>query len=239
MWFPKALSSILAAELPATDALHALGDSFHHCDAHLEVASYTDPWWDDSGSTASLALLQQDMLLLANAGDSSTLLVQRGGTCKRFSARHNASNPAEYIEVKCRGGRISSKSRIARVYNTPSGRVGSKGCTVTRALGDFTFKYPIQALVAQPEVHSHHLDPERDLLVMSVTDGVTDFISDHELGKLAWRSLQEVVGESSKPEEWASSVAADVLAEVKRRGLALGRQCPVDNCSVAVAALGW
>jgi hypothetical protein len=46
----------------------ALEDSFYCCDAHLEVASSTDPWWDDSGSTASLALLQQDMLLLANAG---------------------------------------------------------------------------------------------------------------------------------------------------------------------------
>ena len=67
-----------------------------------------------------------------------------------------------------------------------------------RALGDFTFKYPVQALVAQPEVHSHQLDPERDMLVMSVTDGVTDFISDHELGKLAWRSLQEVRGAAGR-----------------------------------------
>jgi serine/threonine protein phosphatase PrpC len=63
-----------------------------------------------------------------------------------------------------------------------------------RALGDFSFKYPTQALVAHPEVHSHQLDPERDLLVMSVTDGVTDFMSDYELGKLAWRSLLEVGG---------------------------------------------
>jgi serine/threonine protein phosphatase PrpC len=110
---------------------------------------------------------------------------------------------------------------------------------VTRALGDFSFKYPIQALVAQPEVHSHQLDPERDLLVMSVTDGVTDFMSDYELGKLAWRSLQEVVELTSKPEEWAASVAEDVVAEVKRRGLCLGREVPVDNCSVAVAALCW
>ena len=65
---------------------------------------------------------------------------------------------------------------------------------MVRSLGDFSFKYPIQALVAHPEVHSHQLDPERDVLVMSVTDGVTDVLSDRDLGVIAVLAYKQVRG---------------------------------------------
>jgi serine/threonine protein phosphatase PrpC len=66
--------------------------------------------------------------------------------------------------------------------------------TLLRSLGDFSFKYPVRALVAHPEVHSHQLDPERDLLVMSVTDGVTDVLCDMDLGVIAVLAYKKVSG---------------------------------------------
>jgi serine/threonine protein phosphatase PrpC len=69
---------------------------------------------DDSGSTASLALLAPDpsapaggwRLAVANLGDSRALLVRADGRAEALSEVHNTGNPAELERLLAAGAQV-------------------------------------------------------------------------------------------------------------------------------------
>jgi serine/threonine protein phosphatase PrpC len=101
-----AAEAALALAFPAFDRWWA--DA--RCDPLL-----TRHGWDDSGSTAVVALLSGERLALANVGDSVALLVRpTGGNSssdnfvRRLTVLHRADNEEEAARVLSAGGRILS-----------------------------------------------------------------------------------------------------------------------------------
>ncbi len=60
-----------------------------------------------------------------------------------------------------------------------------------RALGDFAFKSPQPLLLSQPDVITQHLTTE-DTLLMMLSDGVTDVMSDEDVMTAATLGVAKV-----------------------------------------------
>lgn len=119
---PQCLSGIDAAADAAEAALALAFPAFDRwwADARCDPA-LTRHGWDESGSTAVVALLAGDRLVVANAGDSVALLVRPSGGggggggaassspfVTRLSVEHRADNEEEAARVVSAGGRILS-----------------------------------------------------------------------------------------------------------------------------------
>ena len=78
-----------------------------------------------SGCTALVAIVCEDHLVIANAGDCRALLYA-GGQCRQITIDHVASNESERAAAQARGGVISQVAGKWRV----------NGLEVSRALGD-------------------------------------------------------------------------------------------------------
>lgn len=85
---------------------------------------------DQSGTTATMAFITKDYVVLASLGDSRAVLsTKKGGQigAMQLTKDHVASDPLEKAEVERRGGRIAKVSGVHRVNGT---------LAVTRSLGD-------------------------------------------------------------------------------------------------------
>nr|GMC46798.1 probable protein phosphatase 2C 72 [Ipomoea batatas] len=123
-----------------------------------------------SGTTAVIAIKQDEDLVVANLGDSRAVLGRKQiMESKLFSE-------AERIR-KCNGRVIALKEEphIQRVWlpneDTP-------GLAMSRAFGDFLLKY--HGIISTPEVSYHNLSPNDHFLVLA-TDGVWDVLSNDEV----------------------------------------------------------
>jgi serine/threonine protein phosphatase PrpC len=123
------------------------------------------------GCTALAAVIAGGRLLVANAGDCRAVLC-RGGAPLALSRQHTAELPDERARVLAAGGSVAVRAG--------SWRVGGAALQVTRALGDFDLKGPIDGgVTAEPEVVELMLTPEDQFIVMA-TDGVWDVMTDAE-----------------------------------------------------------
>jgi hypothetical protein len=61
-----------------------------------------------------------------------------------------------------------------------------------RALGDLDFKRAARGITNEPAVLRHTLRPGADLALVTVSDGVTDVLSDDDIGRLVVRAVRKV-----------------------------------------------
>lgn len=123
------------------------------------------------GCTALAAVIAGGRLLVANAGDCRAVLC-RGGRAVGLSRQHTAELEDERARILAAGGSVARRAG--------SWRVGAAALQVTRALGDFDLKGPIDGgVTAEPEVVEFELTAADQFLIMA-TDGVWDVMTDHE-----------------------------------------------------------
>jgi serine/threonine protein phosphatase PrpC len=144
----------LSALLPARQAelldstlglAPVLTAAFLRADAELLRALQSDQTLSDeeatSGSTATVALLRADRLVVAHCGDSRALLVRKGGAFVELTADHRlagrgAAATREAARVKRAGGWVAD-GRVLGVL------------AVSRSLGDYEFKGGRDALLLE------------------------------------------------------------------------------------------
>lgn len=139
----------------------------------------------ESGSTALVALVAGNQLVVANAGDSRAVLSRRG-KAMQLSTDHKPL--AEQSRVVAAGGRVCGEGLL-------NGEL-----TVSRALGDFQladlksrapegggFEGP---LIANPEVMCHTLEAEDEFLLLAC-DGLWDVFSSQRAIEFARSRLQQ------------------------------------------------
>lgn len=141
----------------------ALKDAFLATDrAILQDKRYED---DVSGCTASVALITNTKIYVANAGDSRTVLGVKG-RAKPLSFDHKPQNEGERNRIVAAGGFVDF------------GRVNGN-LALSRAIGDFEFKKcanlpPEQQIVtAFPDVVVHEITDDNEFLVVAC-DGIWD-----------------------------------------------------------------
>jgi protein phosphatase 1G len=120
------------------------------------------------GTTAVVALITADQLVVANAGDSRAVLC-RGGAAVALSEDHKPQLPGETKRIEAAGGFV--------IGNRVNRNLG-----LSRAIGDLQYKQnpnksaEQQIVTALPDVRSVALRDDQDEFVVLACDGIFDVL---------------------------------------------------------------
>jgi len=138
---------------------------------------------DRSGCTSVTALVSDTHIIVANAGDSRSVL----GTDKNvtpMSFDHKPYNKEEKARIEAAGGSVSMK------------RVNGD-LAVSRAFGDFCYKQATnveaaeQAVTCKPDFVVHERDNEKDEFLILACDGIWDVMSNEECSSYVREKMAE------------------------------------------------
>eukprot|EP00933_Yihiella_yeosuensis_P039886 TRINITY_DN34074_c0_g1_i1.p1 TRINITY_DN34074_c0_g1~~TRINITY_DN34074_c0_g1_i1.p1 ORF type:complete len:662 (+),score=150.79 TRINITY_DN34074_c0_g1_i1:231-2216(+) len=167
--------------------------------------------FDSSGSTACVALLHGNpklgtalRLVLAHVGDSRAILC-RAGQAVQVTEDHKPDRLDEKKRIERLGGlvlNVRGAWRIAAPANprgsSKSSRREYQGLSMTRSLGDASFKAPTPLSANEPEVKVLPIT-DKDLFLVLCTDGITQVLSNQEVVDCAGKHWDD-------PEEAAKKV---------------------------------
>ncbi|VAH39671.1 unnamed protein product [Triticum turgidum subsp. durum] len=189
------------------------------------------------GSTAVVALLVRDRLIVANCGDSRAVL-SRGGVAVPLSHDHKPDRPDEMARIKAAGGKVMYMNG-ARVRGI---------LAMSRALGHRLLKPEV---ICEPEISITERCEDDDCLILA-SDGLWDVISNKVACDVARQCLEDgsptrapAAAGSSEAAPSSGGAAPVVSQEEEPRcfraaallaRLALGRESS-DNISVVVVDL--
>ena len=151
-----------------------------------------DPSMLVAGCTAVVALIKNNTLYVANAGDSRCVLC-RDGRAIEMSIDHKPELPGELDRIKKAGGMVED------------GRVMGN-LNLSRSMGDLEYKknnsipQKDQMITAYPEVRIENLN-DRDQFLVLACDGVWDMLTSQECvnfvaGRIANKDLQVIAEET-------------------------------------------
>ncbi|XP_007038514.2 PREDICTED: probable protein phosphatase 2C 75 [Theobroma cacao] len=205
----------------------ACGIVGHQCGCHsMEVAL--------GGSTAVVALLTSEHIVVANCGDSRAVLC-RGGKAVPLSVDHKPDRSDELARIEAAGGRVVfvNGARVEGIL------------AMSRAIGD---KYLKPVVTSEPEITFTKREPEDECLILA-SDGLWDVLSCDLACEVARECLKEGSNSATasalnlnagpnKEDEGAETLypSRSVLAAALLTRLALGRKSS-DNISVIVVDL--
>lgn len=155
--FPGALSHAWSQKHATPSS--ALTIAFQNIDQTFLCST---PASEQSGCTAIVALIYNQFLHVANAGDCRCVLGNSDGSASTLTKDHVASDPDERALVEKRGGKV----------DISSGRVQGR-LLVSRALGDRHLK---QFVTSRPDVTTVELGPHHDCIILA-SDGLWDVVS--------------------------------------------------------------
>mmetsp|Transcript_12478 Transcript_12478/g.29390 ORF Transcript_12478/g.29390 Transcript_12478/m.29390 type:complete len:666 (-) Transcript_12478:174-2171(-) len=158
--------------------------------------------FEQVGSTALVALLHGNpklgsplRLVLAHVGDSRGVLC-RAGQAVSISEDHRPDKLEEKKRIERAGGlvlNVRGAWRIAAPANPKASNKASRrqyqGVSLTRSLGDLSFKQP-NFLVADPDIKVMTLC-DKDLFLVLATDGVFSVLQNQEVVDLAIRNWDD------------------------------------------------
>lgn len=171
------------------DIEKAFKETFLGVDESLKEEALIEPLY--AGTTACVALLRDQKLVLANAGDSRAVLARRSPqgsyTALDLTQDQNPDLPEEQARIEKMGGFVSPPPEpglSARVWLDPD--CTQIGLAMARSIGDHAVKKI--GVIAEPVVSVHVVAPE-DEFVIFATDGVWEFVSSEEAVKIVAANL--------------------------------------------------
>lgn len=126
-----------------------------------------------SGCTAVVALLCENRLFVANAGDSRAVIC-RDGKAIDMSIDHKPEDLPELERIRKAGGRVTMDGRV------------NGGLNLSRAIGDHAYKGNAslsaeeQMITALPDVKVETITPKDEFLILAC-DGIWNSMSSQEV----------------------------------------------------------
>lgn len=201
------------------------GQSSSNCRCELRT-----PQCDAVGSTAVVAIVTPEKVVVSNCGDSRAVLC-RNGVAIPLSSDHKPDRPDELLRIQAAGGRVIYWD-VPRVLGV---------LAMSRAIGD---NYLKPYVISEPEVTTWDRSPEDECLILA-SDGLWDVVSNDTACGVARMCLNAQAPPSPpvSPETGAgigaggeSSDKACLDASMLLTKLALARDS-ADNVSVVVVDL--
>lgn len=199
--------------------------------ACLEVDSKLQAIRVSGGSTAIVAIVTQEQIVVANVGDSRCILAQEGQVVA-LSQDHKPGDAAERERIEKAGCEVLEEKFMDKgvEHTIHKVLVGSSRLACSRTFGDFEYKAneslgpEDQAVVAVPDVVVHNrVDTDRYLIL--ACDGIWDVMNNDQVGQYVYDRASQDDGPVI-----LSRVCDDLVQEC----LALQS---TDNLSVIVVAL--
>ncbi|XP_076161491.1 putative protein phosphatase CG10417 [Ptiloglossa arizonensis] len=128
----------------------------------------------DSGCTAVVAVMKDNELFVANAGDSRCVLC-RDGQAVELSLDHKPEDEPEMERIVKAGGKVTADGRV------------NGGLNLSRALGDHAYKQNVdlpaqeQMISALPDVRHITIEPDKDEFMVLACDGIWNFMSSQDV----------------------------------------------------------
>lgn len=210
--------------------------AFHSTDHNfLYTAKRTG---NSSGSTIAFAtLFGPDPLdgslkvLLGSLGDSRVVLFRldkEDEEKKRVHAVaaspvHRPSSKSEMRRIQAQGGQVCDIQGVERVIKKVNQT--TFGLSVSRAFGDLPLKEPQMIISNVPDFTEQVVDFDLDQFLVLGTDGVFDFVSFEEVGR--------IVADAERSENGLKKAAEEIIAIAKRKGSADDRTCVIVDFSWA------
>ncbi|XP_058785971.1 probable protein phosphatase 2C 60 isoform X1 [Vicia villosa] len=166
IWSPRSSNGISRVD---DWACEEVGPTFEDS---LILGPHSDFAGPTSGSTACVAVIRNNQLLVANAGDSRCV-ISRKGQAYNLSIDHKPDLEIEKERISKAGGFIHA------------GRVNGS-LNLTRAIGDMEFKQnkflpaEKQVVTANPDINTVELCDEDEFMVLAC-DGIWDCLSSQQL----------------------------------------------------------
>jgi protein phosphatase 1G len=167
-----------------------------------------------SGCTAVVVLIKDNVLYVANLGDSRCIL-SRDNKAFPLSSDHKPDDQTEKQRIERAGGQVVC-GRIKK-YN--------KKISISRAFGDYLYKgnsslpQKEQMIIAWPDVVVEQLKPNKDEFMVLVSDGVSDCISNAELISFVAKTIKT----SDKLSKICEQLFARILPKVMPKKRAAGK----------------
>ncbi|CAI9260237.1 unnamed protein product [Lactuca saligna] len=190
------------------------GETSHQLDEWaFEEGPHSDFTGPTSGCTACVAIMRNNQLIVANAGDSRCV-ISRKGEAYNLSRDHKPGLEVERDRILKAGGFIHA------------GRVNGS-LNLTRAIGDMEFKQnkflsaEKQIVTANPDVNTVELCDDDDFVVLAC-DGIWDCMSSQQ--------LVDFVHEQLKSESKLSTICERVFDKCLAPSTSTGEGC--DNMTM-------
>lgn len=151
----------------------ALYNSF--CKVDDEFTSIARIRYLNDGTTAVVAVIHNNVIYVANAGDSRGIIAQKGGKAKGMSVDHKPDREDEEKRIKALGGRVLHWGRW-RVEGI---------LAVSRAIGDIALQ---PYVTAEPEIMEKTIGSEDEYLILA-SDGVWDVMSNEDVARFVVTAL--------------------------------------------------
>lgn len=135
-----------------------------------EFLDYANTRGLDDGTTAVVCLIKNQILFVANAGDSRAIIVGRDMSFTPMSEDHKPNRPDEMLRIKKAGGCVLFRGtwRVEGIL------------AVSRAIGDRPLK---DYVTSMPEVTQKHLD-SNDAFCVLASDGLWDVMTSEQVAHM-------------------------------------------------------
>jgi len=152
------------------------------------------------GSTATVSLIVGNQLYLGNLGDSSSVLaVKENGQLKGYmlSKDHKPDDPEEKKRIEANGGQVF-RDRVVGPFSA---------INMSRAIGDFTFKMPLNRqqgdwIASMPHLINPITITPNVMFMVLASDGFWNV-----LGNRAVETVYKLYRKGHKPDDVASKLA--------------------------------
>ncbi|KAI8427620.1 hypothetical protein MSG28_002106 [Choristoneura fumiferana] len=135
---------------------------------------------DVAGTTALLAIMEDNHLIVANVGDSRGVMCDSRGNAIPVSFDHKPQQVREQKRIEAAGGYIAFNGvwRVAGILAT------------SRAMGDYPLKDK-KFVIADPDILTFNLNDHKPMFIVLASDGLWDTFSNEEAVKFIKERLDE------------------------------------------------
>nr|CCA26976.1 protein phosphatase 2Crelated / PP2Crelated putativ [Albugo laibachii Nc14] len=167
------------------DAIYALDDDF--CAIIRRSQAQRHARSKEEGSTCLLAVIRDNIVHIANVGDSRAIICTHKGKYISLSRDHKPQVGEERVKIEARGGIVTGYPAcfyaiwpINKLIDVP--RVNGL-LSMSRSIGDVGLK---PWITCEPDITTRQLCAKTDKFLILATDGLWDVLSSRKAAKIAY-----------------------------------------------------